>query len=1109
VIGTGSSLGFGTPLMTMETRAQAAELFTDVCPNCGNNTPRDNFCISCGHSLAHETTVDVDPAADGAMGVPIDQWINDELAQIKAAADEVTNDTSAKEPPNAPATIRTPMHRCTNAQGTNDTVVKEALNAPMPDAPIANDTSAKDMLYPSVTVPEPPKTPLETIRYNGVVKTNLFGPFKFAFLICDELRSYNSGRDVAVNDVGELHGLQRGSPVSFRVMIVNGRIRATDIKEREANNDDDVQNQSLLKSSWIQSSEDAPVLKFGLYGLPLSWKCFNCGIRNWRQKPECPLCGQSHAEGCSLEHVAPEGSEAAAVAHACVDAQEPQKAAVAHACVDAKELAVFWMKYPVDDAAKEYLLVRSENVVQYVLETFRPAKFAEDYSKHLMAYVMRVVSLNEELTDFLTKCEVDEKAKRYLLSSSEDVLRAVLHGFHPPPGTDRSQYSRQLVGYVTWIYQRKNHLTRLLQQYPVDADALSYVLRCSDLVIQTVLQSWQAPQGLQQSDYSRMLVGMVNKIQAKKELVDYMLRFPVDDKAKVFLLRVPDDVTRNVLEAFCPTHGLTEGDYSRLLVSYVKRILKKKADICDFMRMFPISDDAANYLLRLPDDALNKLIREFHPRACMEDSDYTPLAFAFAKKLFRQRQSDRMTQPVASPTLTPRGFSPTDQAADEAIKARETVDAQAKFAPRSWSSSEPMNDEMRNTLYGVVMQREAVFQMMNMQPQYQHYAMMTGYTPQLPPPPPAPRPPTPHARTPPPPRVRPPPPPPLPPPTAPALPQMHAASTLPGSEHCMTGSGQATFPMPQQYMLPAEGIWSTGVSEKAQLFKNVSVAATTEVPTQEPPNPNNTINTGTEQWQTCIVGQRLSDSIASHDAKLGSEVDVSTGNGTQARSFKNDSAATITNAPWKESPHQNNSITSVDESDATSGIQVEKHPSILPMASPQLQPSDCTCPNSDIEKAQLFKNDSVATSTDAPTQDPPKAEKSITTGTEVWKIGSGCQRQSRGSVDESAKTPINVEEGPSDVPMPQSKSLPAQCVYSTCNSLEGGASALVSGHAVLEDGEIDDDSTDGEVSEVDDDAEVGLVCRESGSLKRKAESDSTAPPSGKKWCDWDPCTTSL
>jgi hypothetical protein len=149
----------------------------------------------------------------------------------------------------------------------------------------------------------------------------------------------------------------------------------------------------------------------------------------------------------------------------------------------------------------------------------------------------------------------------------------------------------------------------------------------------------------------------------------FFVRYPVDERARGYLLDSDDAVVLAALQEFKPrTEG--EKDYSGLLTSYVKRLRQRvggdagrarqayngqgsggavgpapgalprdreplhrelQEAVDDFVQRYPIDDGAFGYLTSSPPEVIVRVIEEFRPKAEGE-SDYSALLMTFAKR---------------------------------------------------------------------------------------------------------------------------------------------------------------------------------------------------------------------------------------------------------------------------------------------------------------------------------------------------------------------------------------------------------------------------------------------------------------------------------------------
>mmetsp|Transcript_27374 Transcript_27374/g.59766 ORF Transcript_27374/g.59766 Transcript_27374/m.59766 type:complete len:840 (-) Transcript_27374:162-2681(-) len=334
-------------------------------------------------------------------------------------------------------------------------------------------------------------------------------------------------------------------------------------------------------------------------------------------------------------------------------------------------LAQFMTSYPLDDHAVEYLVNSPPSVIEQVLREFRPRQEGEaDYSALVMSYtkkcraqaphaphVQQVVRepsrhsafpahVEQALNRFLKQYRFDDRAMDYLTTSPPGVVEQVVREFQPRhQGEDDS--SALLMGFIRRCRsqpqpasaptrpalsaaagggggagaaggsrQLDRAVGRFMARYPIDANAIDYLMSSSPAVVDQVVREFQ-PRQEGEADYSALVMSFTRRcrgqedgrkpsgssgaqaggysqghhsersglpIQIEAALRRFMVRYPLDARAVEYLSSAPHHIIDQVTREFRPRNE-GETDYSALVTSFTKRCRALEGQPLDGRRM--------------------------------------------------------------------------------------------------------------------------------------------------------------------------------------------------------------------------------------------------------------------------------------------------------------------------------------------------------------------------------------------------------------------------------------------------------------------------------------------------------------------------------------------
>jgi len=200
-------------------------------------------------------------------------------------------------------------------------------------------------------------------------------------------------------------------------------------------------------------------------------------------------------------------------------------------------------------------------------------------------------------------------------------------------------------------------------RYPIDEEALSYLMNCPPEVHLTVARDFR-PKTDGEADYSALVISFSKRcrlLAAQKpghsladglggddsaDLEAFRNRFPMDDRAFSSLQDLQPHARRQVLDTFVPKR-MDDTDYSAPVMAYVKVCRARAAEsaahtalhmsgpgpvsqqtVDDFCGRFPMDARALEMLLAAPPVVQTRVMSEFRPKR-EGDSDYSAAVVAF------------------------------------------------------------------------------------------------------------------------------------------------------------------------------------------------------------------------------------------------------------------------------------------------------------------------------------------------------------------------------------------------------------------------------------------------------------------------------------------------
>mmetsp|Transcript_63302 Transcript_63302/g.125175 ORF Transcript_63302/g.125175 Transcript_63302/m.125175 type:complete len:562 (-) Transcript_63302:91-1776(-) len=356
----------------------------------------------------------------------------------------------------------------------------------------------------------------------------------------------------------------------------------------------------------------------------------------------------------------------------------------------------FFVQYPCDARAQDYLKASPARVVARVLQEFKPPREGEaDYSALLVTFVRGLrtelqsggsfpgseqmsfeqaeeqqrACLEADIEAFQKHYPMDEAAYNYIINSTREVQQMVLRDFKPK-NIGEDDYSALLITFTKKCRQT------------MAAQAASAVIRPQYPVAQSMPRYAQPPAAappLRQAFTAHSQVRTtVNAAGLASEIQYFRDRYPFDDEAYNYLVHSTIEVQRQVLREFKPkVEG--EADYSALVISFSKRCRSalhsiapplafplappvvvhtpvvhsgpSAAEYDTFRRRYPFDEAAHKYLLNSTPDVQVQAIRTFKPPREGE-ADYSALFITYTKRC-RLHPQPSHTMPTYSISSAP------------------------------------------------------------------------------------------------------------------------------------------------------------------------------------------------------------------------------------------------------------------------------------------------------------------------------------------------------------------------------------------------------------------------------------------------------------------------
>lgn len=233
----------------------------------------------------------------------------------------------------------------------------------------------------------------------------------------------------------------------------------------------------------------------------------------------------------------------------------------------------FVQKYPVDDGAFKFLIGSSPEVMDRVINEFKPKSEGDsDYSALLMTFVKRCRGDNHsapvhhqstsrhqaapsqrDLDDFFQRYPVDERAMDYFGMGTPEVQAKILRDFKPKVEGE-ADYSGLLTSFCK---RTKTHAQE--DQYASSAFHYGPVGAAPGFGGKG---KGRAP--MQPMHQARRAVG-----PSSRELDDFARKYPMDERAWSYLTSSSPEVMDKVMYDFAPKR-LDDTDYSAPITAYVK-----------------------------------------------------------------------------------------------------------------------------------------------------------------------------------------------------------------------------------------------------------------------------------------------------------------------------------------------------------------------------------------------------------------------------------------------------------------------------------------------------------------------------------------------------------
>mmetsp|Transcript_7363 Transcript_7363/g.23068 ORF Transcript_7363/g.23068 Transcript_7363/m.23068 type:complete len:608 (-) Transcript_7363:66-1889(-) len=362
------------------------------------------------------------------------------------------------------------------------------------------------------------------------------------------------------------------------------------------------------------------------------------------------------------------------------------------------EVQVFRERYPFDEEAYNYLVNSPPEVQRQVMREFKPKQEGEaDYSALVITFSKRcrgnaagmvaqqayaVVQTPGpglrgqqlalapvahsggpsavEYEAFRRRYPFDEAAHNYLMNSAPEVQLQALRSFRPPREGE-SDYSALFITYTKRCRQnvQQHHVAQQAGRAGCGNGAVRYAGPPPQQHYQPPVAPWEpgapAPPWRQQPPGRQV------------DLESFRIRYPMDDRAYVYLQESPPEVARQVVETFVPKR-LDDTDFSAPIVAYAKLCRARFAEaasfgmsavaggthpagggvhfnaasytgpeggdyamaseISAFCQRFPMDRRARDFLYESPPGVIARVLREFRPKR-EGDADYSAAVVYF------------------------------------------------------------------------------------------------------------------------------------------------------------------------------------------------------------------------------------------------------------------------------------------------------------------------------------------------------------------------------------------------------------------------------------------------------------------------------------------------
>lgn len=254
--------------------------------------------------------------------------------------------------------------------------------------------------------------------------------------------------------------------------------------------------------------------------------------------------------------------------------------------------------------------------------------------------------LAAELESFRLQYPFDDAAYNYIVNSSLEVQKEVLHDFRPK-NEGEQDYSALIISF-----------TKKRRQFALERRH-RFVPR-ADVVVPQLHPHVDIP-------------------VSREELEAFRVRYPCDEDAFRYVASSPPEVQRQIIQTFKPPRE-GEEDYSALVITFAKRCRNSSqthiqthiqtqavpfrgprappagsgggVNYEEFRARYPFDDATHYYLQRASAEVRIQVLRSFKPPREGEP-DYSALLISFAKKVKDQSQHSRMTPHIPTPGPNP------------------------------------------------------------------------------------------------------------------------------------------------------------------------------------------------------------------------------------------------------------------------------------------------------------------------------------------------------------------------------------------------------------------------------------------------------------------------